>query len=154
MNLSRNFTLEELTRSRLADELGLDNRPGPREIEALRFLCERVQQPWRDEVGPLRVTSGFRVPELDRAVGGSGSGQHVRGEAGDLLPLECPRDYAFGVLLTLSRRCALPVDQAITYGSLQPHVHVSFTVRRRPRRSFLEATGDAGDPYRRWAPWA
>ena len=39
----------------------------------------------RDALGPIRVSSGYRNPELNRAIGGSSrTSQHCKGEALDL----------------------------------------------------------------------
>lgn len=84
MLLSRNFTLAEMTRSEDAERLGISNTPTPRDIAALRVLCEKVLQPLRDQYGaPVIITSGYRSPRLNRAIGGSITSQHCFGEAAD-----------------------------------------------------------------------
>lgn len=86
MRLSRNFTLAELVRSQTALRRGIPNNPGPREITALRILCENVLQPVRDHYGvPVHISSGYRSPRLNRAIGGSATSQHVLGEAADFI---------------------------------------------------------------------
>jgi hypothetical protein len=54
-----------------------------------------VLQPLRDRFGPIRINSGYRCPELNEAVGGVQSSQHMRGEAADIyLPsVEKGREY-------------------------------------------------------------
>ena len=69
MNLSKNFTLAELTKSQTALRRGIPNQPGESEIENLRSLCEFVLQPIRDEFGPFIVSSGYRCAELCIAIG-------------------------------------------------------------------------------------
>ena len=64
MNLSDNFTLAEMIRSQTARRLDIDNTPNEQQIEFMRELCMNVLQPIRDEFGPVRITSGLRVPEL------------------------------------------------------------------------------------------
>jgi D-alanyl-D-alanine dipeptidase len=81
MNLSKDFTLEELIRT----STGLDNTPSEEEIENLRLLCVNVLQPARDALGPIKVTSGFRSPAVNAKVGGAPSSQHVKGQAVDLM---------------------------------------------------------------------
>lgn len=81
MNLSKDFTLEELIRT----STGLDNTPSEEEIENLRSLCVNVLQPARDALGPIKVTSGFRSPAVNAKIGGAPSSQHVKGQAADLM---------------------------------------------------------------------
>jgi zinc D-Ala-D-Ala carboxypeptidase len=69
MNLSRNFTLQELIKSDTAIRLNIDNNPNGDQIDKLKQLCENVLQPVRDQFGRVKVTSGFRSPELCRAIG-------------------------------------------------------------------------------------
>lgn len=85
MQLSKNFTLSELSRSEAAARRGFDNTPPPDAIENLRALCVNVLQPLRDKIGrPMRVNSGYRGPQANAAVGGSSTSQHSKGEAADI----------------------------------------------------------------------
>ena len=83
MNLSRNFSLQELTKSDTAIRKGIDNNPNADQIEKLKRLCENVLQPVRDQFGRVKVTSGFRTPELCLAIGSSINSQHAKAEAAD-----------------------------------------------------------------------
>ena len=86
MKLSDNFTLAEMTKSATAKRLGIDNTPSPQQLENLVELCHKVLQPVRDAIGPIRISSGLRVPELNKAVGGSATSQHcaINGAAADI----------------------------------------------------------------------
>lgn len=85
MNLSKHFTLAEMTRSEAATRAGVDNTPPPEAVEALKALCENVLEPLRVAMGkPMRVNSGYRGPEANKAVGGSTTSQHCKGEAADI----------------------------------------------------------------------
>jgi uncharacterized protein YcbK (DUF882 family) len=85
MRLSTNFELEEFTCSQTAATLGIKNEPGAEETANLKSLCEKVLQPLRDKTGStVRISSGYRCPALNKAVGGVESSQHVRGEAADI----------------------------------------------------------------------
>ena len=64
MNLSRNFTLQELIKSDTAIRKGIDNNPNADQIEKLKALCENILQPVRDHFGRVKVTSCYRSPEL------------------------------------------------------------------------------------------
>ena len=84
MNLSKSFTLNELTKSQEATRLGIDNTPNEEHILNLKLLCENILQPIRDFYGmPLYVSSGYRSPELCEAIGSSRTSQHTRGQAAD-----------------------------------------------------------------------
>ena len=83
MNLSRNFTLQELIKSDTAIRLDIYNNPNADQIEKLKALCENILQPVRDHFGRVKVTSGFRSVELCLAIGSSANSQHAKAEAAD-----------------------------------------------------------------------
>ena len=83
MNLSRNFTLQELTKSDTAVRKGIDNNPNSDQIAKLQLLCENILQPVRDHFGPVVVTSGYRSPQLSVAIGSSINRQYCDAEAVD-----------------------------------------------------------------------
>lgn len=85
MNLTKNFTLRELTRSATADRLGILNEPTNSIMTNLKELATTVLQPIRDKWGqPIIVTSGYRCPKLNAAVGGAKASQHMLGQAADI----------------------------------------------------------------------
>lgn len=85
MQLSNNFSLGEFTRSDTAKKLGIENEcSSVEQVLNLAYLCHMVLQPLRDRFGPIRITSGYRCPELNRAVGGASNSRHLRGEAADI----------------------------------------------------------------------
>jgi hypothetical protein len=133
--LSDHFTLEEMTISQTAVRKGIDNTPSPEETKNLKALCVSVLDPLRAMTeNPIVVSSGYRSPKLNKAVGGAKSSQHVRGEAADIT---CP---AIGQkkLFDLIRKSELPFDQVID--EFERWVHVSFS--RDPaknRREVLRA---------------
>lgn len=79
------FTIEELTRSTTATAKGIDNTPTP-EIKAnLERLVEKVLDRLREIYGkPITVNSGYRCPELNKAVGGSKTSDHMNGFSVDI----------------------------------------------------------------------
>ena len=87
MNLTRNFSLLELTKSDTAIRKGIDNNPNADQVEKLKALCENILQTVRDHFGRVKVTSGFRSVELCTAIGSSANSQHAKAEAADF---ECP----------------------------------------------------------------
>lgn len=75
------FTLDELTRTNKP----IKNTPTMKEVENLEFLVDLILDPARENLRkPITVSSGFRNPEVNRAVGGSSTSQHLKGEAADL----------------------------------------------------------------------
>lgn len=79
------FTLKELTRSTTATAKGIDNTPTPEVEKNLTLLVENVLDPLREIYGkPITVNSGYRCPELNKAVGGSKTSDHVKGFAADI----------------------------------------------------------------------
>ena len=84
MELSKSFTLNELTKSQEAIRLGIDNIPNEEHIENLKILCEKILQPLRDYYGmPVSVSSGYRSVALCEAIGSSAKSQHTKGQAAD-----------------------------------------------------------------------
>jgi len=85
MNLSKNLTLAEVTKSTTAKRLGIDNTPDEWTTENLRQIAINIFQPLREAFGcPIYVSSGYRSGELNTAIGGSTRSQHVEGRALDL----------------------------------------------------------------------
>ena len=83
MQLSRNFSLQELIKSDTAVRKGIDNNPNADQIEKLKGLCENILQPVRDHFGRVKVTSGYRSVDLCMAIGSSANSQHAKAEAAD-----------------------------------------------------------------------
>lgn len=127
MNLSKNFTLEELIRSATAIRLGLDNQPSAVQITNLTRLVTDVLQPLRDAwKQPIVVSSGFRCPVLNKVVGGVANSQHLVGEAVDIHTLgDAPADNQalFATAVCLVRDGIIEVGQLIDeYGYNWIHI--------------------------------
>jgi hypothetical protein len=83
--LTKNFTLGELTNSITAKKLGIKNIPNEKEYDNLKYLAEKVLQPLRDHFGsPINITVAFRCKKLNDAVGGSKTSFHVQAAAADI----------------------------------------------------------------------
>jgi|AACY02.2.fsa_nt_gi Uncharacterized protein conserved in bacteria len=148
--LGRYFTWDEMTRSTTARELGIDN--AVRDCDhrlALVLLVRDVLDPLRMALDtPVHVTSGYRTAELNAAIGGSSTSQHMRGQAADIrVPGMPARDLADAIHLA-----GLPYDQLIWYHDDRGgHVHVSIAVGREPRGEYLYAPPQGG--YLEWPDW-
>jgi hypothetical protein len=145
-----NFTLAELTRSATARRLGLDNTPDAESCARLVHVAQEIAQPARDFLGPIRVTSGYRSPRVNAAVGGSPTSAHTKGAALDLQPL-APRTGVAELALWIVEHS--PVwDQVIFERNAHGRewVHVSlWPPGERPNRRELRRRlpGDAGYPH-------
>lgn len=85
MNLTKNFTLSEMTKSETALRLGLENEPDEQQLAALTTLCEKVLQPVRDYYNMgVKVNSALRTLPVNRAIGSGDNSHHVRGMAADI----------------------------------------------------------------------
>ena len=87
MNLSQHFTLGELCKTKTR----LSNEPNKEQVENLKRLCgwlEQLRRRWNNLYGdgddPIIINSGFRSPEVNRAVGGSATSNHLTGCAVDI----------------------------------------------------------------------
>jgi hypothetical protein len=131
MQLSFNFTLNEMTRSQAALTFEIDNTPNEAQIEALRLLCEWVLQPLRDKLGkPITVNSGYRNSRVNRIVGGAQRSQHQKGEAADIVVRGMSVEQLFQFIL----KSGLPFDQLIE--EFDQWVHISFRPLRRRGRAY------------------
>lgn len=86
MTLSKNVSLAEFCHSDTAKRRGIDNTiKDPAHLASAKLLCEKVFQPIREHFGvPIHISSGYRSTALNRAIRGSNSSQHCRGEAMDI----------------------------------------------------------------------
>ena len=84
----KHFTISEMLKSDTAIKQRLWNGAPKEAEENLRALVDEVLDPLRAAYGkPIRVSSGYRCPLLNRLVGGSPNSQHMRGEAADIQPV-------------------------------------------------------------------
>lgn len=132
------FTLDELTRSATAAARGIDNTPPAQAVVRLTALTERLLDPVRHAWGaPIRVNSGYRCPALNRAVGGSPTSQHLRGEAADITAGTRADNLR---LFRLIQAGPFDYDQLIwERGSSQgpDWIHISYTAHRANRHQSL-----------------
>lgn len=84
MNLTPNFTLEELTASEIGARKGLDNTPGPIAQQNLVRLAKFLEEVRKVLGKPIMINSAYRGPEVNAAVGGVKASQHCVGCAADI----------------------------------------------------------------------
>ena len=140
MQLSKNLSLAEVTRSETAKRKGISNMPTPEHIENFKKLATNIFQPIREHFDkPIFISSGYRSAELNKAIGGSLSSQHCSGEAIDIDMdgTDITNKQIFDFI-----KDNLTFDQAIAEYPENGHidwVHVSFAANRSQRKQVLVA---------------
>lgn len=132
------FTYEELTFSETALKKRIRNKTNREIEEHLHDLVEAILDPLRIAYGkPIAVTSGYRCKEVNKAVGGVATSQHLTGCAADIAGATKAETRKIAQLIASS---GLPYDQLIdekSYG----WVHVSYSPTGKPRRQILRYDG-------------
>ena len=137
MMLSPNFSLSEFTESQTAARLGLDNDPPAEMYETLKATA-RCMEDIRDLLGgkPILVSSAYRSPEVNKAVGGSANSQHTKGEAVDFT---CPKFGTPRDIVAKIKDSPLLWDQLIL--EFDRWVHISFSSRNRRQTLIIDRNG-------------
>ena len=131
MNLTQNFTLEELTHT---EHREFDNTPNDAEIANLVRLAEFLEQV-KEVLGgkPIIVNSAFRSAEVNRAVGSSDKSQHRHGCACDFrVPSMTPDEVVKAIIAS-----GLPFDQCIREFDRWTHISIPNTENVEPRSMAL-----------------
>ena len=141
MNLSPNFTLEELTASETAERFNIDNTPTPEHLNNLTRLAEFLEEV-KKALGskPVMINSAYRGPAVNEKVGGSKTSQHMVGCAADLrIPGMNPDEVCRAIIAS-----DLPFDQLIRefYDPAKvaggwTHISVPNTKEMTPRKQAL-----------------
>lgn len=132
MNVSPHFTLAELTFSETAVRNGWRNQPPDAAYENLKRLCLTLLEPIRAAFGPVTITSAYRSPEVNAAVGSKPTSAHIDGRAADIRVAK----FRPLVLARAIDELDLPYDQLIhEFGSW---VHIAIQKgNEMPRREAL-----------------
>ena len=125
--ITMHFTIEELCASQTAKAKGISNTPNMQQMINLVYLTAYVLEPLRVAMGePIKIGSGFRCQQLNKAVGGVTNSQHMKGQAADLC---IDGDIKKGKKWFAYIRDNLPFDQLIWEKNPKTGnywVHVSF----------------------------
>jgi zinc D-Ala-D-Ala carboxypeptidase len=114
MNLSKNFTLEEATRSHKADSLHINNSIPAQLLPDAVYFAQRILQPVRDKIGiPFDVTSWYRCPALNKAVGGVSTSAHLSAMALDFTVTGHTARESFDLVLVALKDLRINFDQLI-----------------------------------------
>ena len=134
--ISKNFGINEFIFSNTANIKHIDNTPTDDIIYHLSYGVLNILQPLRDYLGkPIKVSSGYRSPALNKAVSGSNRSQHLTGNAVDIvLPSNTDYDKAIDFLLHNGF-----VDQLINeYKGKYRWLHISWSLT--PRHQYFTQT--------------
>ena len=144
MKLSKDFTLQELSKSEIADRNNINNIPTADHITNLVLLCQYVLQPVRSHFDkPVSITSGYRSPELCVLVGSKPTSQHTFGQAADFKITGVPNKVVSDWIVD-----TLDFDQCILefWKPEEPNsgwVHCSYSFDNN-RKEYLQATKSNG----------
>ena len=144
MKLSTDFTLQELTKSEIAERNNINNIPTADHITNLVLLCQYILQPVRSHFNkPVNITSGYRSPELCVLIGSKPTSQHTVGQAADFKIAGVPNKIVSDWIIN-----TLDYDQCILefYNEKEPNngwVHCSYSFDNN-RKEYLQATKSNG----------
>jgi|SRR5215475_2579382 len=140
-NLSPHFTLQEMTYSATAISQGINNTPGPDQIAELQKLCAFTLEGIRTLCGdnPVVISSGYRSPQLNAAIGGASNSAHMYGCASDftISGYGSPKQIC---QLLQKNLVALAIDQLIweyPSGTQWVHVGIAIPPSTKPRHQVL-----------------
>ncbi len=143
--ISDHISYKEATRSITAKRLGIDNSPTLEHTYNMQILAEKVFEPLREHVGkPICINSMYRSPELNKAVGGSITSQHCKGQAMDI---DDKYGHATNAEMFEFIRDNLSFDQMIwEFGNSEnpDWVHVSYVSEEKNRNKMLKAYKNNG----------
>ena len=93
--ISNHVSRKEGVYSITALRRGIDNTPNDEQLGNMKLLTDKIFEPLREWVGgPIRINSFFRSPELNKAIGGSYTSQHCKGQAMDIDDTNCKKTNA------------------------------------------------------------
>jgi len=141
MNLTKNFTLEELT---ITDHREFFNEPNPDEKANLVRLAEFLEQV-KVAIGgkPVMVNSAFRCKEVNDAVGSKDTSQHRVGCAADIrVPGMTPDQVVKAIMAA-----GLPYDQLIREFDRWTHISITNDPKGKPRGQTLIIDRQGTRPY-------
>lgn len=124
--MTKNFTIEELTRSSFAVRNNIDNTPNTEQMRNLRTLAFNLEF-IRKLLGnyPIIIISAFRCKEVNTGVFGSKTSSHLNGNAADIVP---KNDKSLRDNVKIIIASELSFDQIIIYKTF---IHVGFDKRMR-----------------------
>jgi hypothetical protein len=134
MNLTPNFTLDELTASETAERNGWDNSPNDAELENLKRLADFLEQVKVVLGGkPVMINSAFRSKKVNDSVGSKDTSQHRIGCAADIrVPGMTPDEVVRKIIAS-----GISYDQVIREFDRWTHISIPNSVDTSPRKQAL-----------------
>ena len=125
------FKDTELYYSRTALEKGINNTPSDEQLEWLKHIRDVYLNSVRELLGkPIIITSGYRSPELNKAVGGVANSNHLKAEAVDLQPKGAKVSELRNIFLSFLEDHNLPFDELIYEQNSKGSIWLHFAVRK------------------------
>ena len=154
MKLTANITLDELTKSQIAERKGINNNPNPQQIENLKALAINILQPVRSHFDrPLIISSGFRCAQLCTEICSCINSHHVADEGAAAADFEIPgvdnRELALWI------KNELEFDQLILefYSDNEPTsgwIHCSYSTEANRNQALRAIREDGKVIYKPW----
>lgn len=118
LKISQKYTLSDLTPT----NTGIENMPTEKELTSIKKLATTLEKV-EAKLGPFRIPSAYRNPEVNAAVGGSSTSRHMTGEAADIVPLlQTAEKYWASILADPDLKNSLG---EISYKKHQGSIHVT-----------------------------
>ena len=130
-NLSKYFSLRELTFSKISEDNDIDNTPTPDVLEKLKHTASRLDKVRELLNKPVNISSGYRCMQVNRRIGSKDTSQHLKGEAIDF---KCELYGNPKKVFDAIKASDIPFDQLIL--EFNSWVHISF-VKEGGRRECL-----------------
>jgi zinc D-Ala-D-Ala carboxypeptidase len=143
MQVSKHFSLAELTASDTAAARGIDNTPDDEELHYLARLCDEILEPLRERLGPIQITSGYRCIALNRAIGSKDTSHHVEGRAADIRIKGAKPSHVCEAIAAMQ----LPYQQCIDEGTWT-HVSIPRDGEEPKRQTLTAIFGEGPTQYR------
>ena len=144
MELSEHFSLDELVDSDLAIRKGINNDPSANIISNLGRLAQLLEQVRKVVAKPISINSGYRCPELNKAVGGQPNSQHMMGCAADIKVSGLTPDDLVKAIINSD----IQFDQLIREFDSWVHISVTNNPQDTPRGQTLIIDKLGTRPYR------
>jgi len=140
--MTPHFTLDELCHSQAASRMGLDNTPPVWMLPNLQRLANGLEQVRELTGKPISISSGYRSPSVNQAVGGAAKSQHVDGNAADIT---CPGFGSTKKLVEAIVKSDIQYDQCILEfvqeNGAGGWCHISFADKPRKQALVIDSKG-------------
>ena len=143
MNLSQNFTYEEMTASETAVRHNIDNTPDNDTLMNLRRLALFLEEVRKILNKPLQINSAYRSPLANEAVGGKKTSQHCKGTAADIKVKGMTPDQVVKAII----KSDLQYDQVIREFDSWTHISIPNTKDEKPRKQALIIDKNGTRPF-------